>query len=112
MYEVEEMEGCHSCKYGENFDSEKEPCKYCYGLSLYTKKENKKMSDLTIKLSDTSKEMFNKGDNKKAFIDVYNYLARHDYGKMILDFENGASMTVEIHEPAIRINLSDIVGGE
>ena len=39
------------------------------------------MSDLAIKLSDTSKEMFNKGDDKKSFIDVYNYLARHDYGK-------------------------------
>ena len=39
MFEAEEMEGCHSCKYGENFDTEKEPCKYCYGLSMYTKKE-------------------------------------------------------------------------
>lgn len=41
MFEAEEMEGCHSCKYGENFDTEKEPCKYCYGLSRYTKKEIK-----------------------------------------------------------------------
>ena len=39
MFEAEEMEGCHSCKYGDEFDTEKEPCKYCYGLSLYTKKE-------------------------------------------------------------------------
>ena len=70
------------------------------------------MSDLKIKQSDASVEMFNKGDNKKAFIDVYNYLARHDYEKMILNFENGASMTVEIHEPAIRINLSDIEEGD
>jgi hypothetical protein len=111
MFEAEEMEGCHSCKYGEKFDTEKEPCKYCYGLSLYTKKETN-MSDLKIKQSDASVEMFNKGDNKKAFIDVYNYLARHDYEKMILNFENGASMTVEIHEPAIRINLSDIEEGD
>lgn len=57
------------------------------------------MNDLAIKLSDTSKEMFNKGNDKKSFIDVYNYLARHDYEKIILNFENGASMTVEIHEP-------------
>ena len=57
------------------------------------------MGDLAIKLSDTSIDMFNKGDNKKSFIDVYNYLAKHDYGKMILNFENVASMTVEIHEP-------------
>ena len=40
MFEADEMEGCHSCKYGDEFDTEKEPCKYCYGLSLYTKKEN------------------------------------------------------------------------
>lgn len=39
MFEADEMEGCHSCKYGENFDTEKEPCKYCYGLSRYTRKE-------------------------------------------------------------------------
>ncbi len=66
------------------------------------------MSDLAIKLSDTSREMFNKGDDKKSFIDVYNYLTRHNYEKMILNFENGASMTVEIQELAIKINLSDI----
>lgn len=66
------------------------------------------MSDSVIKLSDASTEMFNKGNNKKMFIDVYNYLAKRDYGKVILNFENGASMTVEIHEPAIKINLSDI----
>lgn len=70
------------------------------------------MSDLAIKLSDASTEMFNKGDNKKSFIDVYNYLARHDYERIMLNFENGASMTVEIHEPAIRINLNDIEEGE
>ena len=40
MFEAEEMEGCHSCKYGEDFDTEKEPCKYCYGLSMYTKSES------------------------------------------------------------------------
>lgn len=70
------------------------------------------MGDFLIKQSDASKEMFNKGNDKKAFIDVYNYLAKHDWGKMILDFENGASMTVEIHEPVIKINLSDIVKGD
>lgn len=70
------------------------------------------MRDLAIKLSDVSKEMLNKGDNKKSFIDVYNYLARHDWEKIVLNFENGASMTVEIHEPAIRINLNDIVEDE
>jgi hypothetical protein len=70
------------------------------------------MSDFGMKQSDASVEMFNKGDNKKAFIDVYNYLARRDYEKMVLNFENRASMTVEIHEPAIRINLNDIVKGE
>lgn len=70
------------------------------------------MSDLAIKLSDTSTEMFNKGNDKKMFIDVYNYLASRDYGKMILNFENGASMTVEIHEPAVTINLSDIINEE
>ena len=66
------------------------------------------MSDLAIKLSDVSREMFNKGNDKKSFIDVYNYLTKHDYEKIILNFENGASMTVEIHEPPIRINLNDI----
>lgn len=66
------------------------------------------MSDLSIKLSDASTEKFNKGDNKKMFIDVYNYLTRRDYEKMILNFENGASMTVEIHEPVIKINFSDL----
>lgn len=70
------------------------------------------MGDFVMKQSDASVEMFNKGDNKKAFIDVYNYLARHDYDKMILNFENGASITVEIHEPPIRINLNDIEEGE
>lgn len=40
MFEADEMEGCHSCKYGDDFDTEKEPCKHCYGLSLYTKKVN------------------------------------------------------------------------
>lgn len=39
MFEADKMEGCHSCKYGDEFDTEKEPCKYCYGLSKYTKKE-------------------------------------------------------------------------
>lgn len=39
LLEDGDMEGCYSCKYGENFDTEKEPCKYCYGLSMYTKKE-------------------------------------------------------------------------
>lgn len=45
MFEADEMEGCHSCKYGENFDTEKEPCKYCYGLSLYTKKKGMTIDD-------------------------------------------------------------------
>ena len=40
MFEADEMESCHSCKYGDEFDTEKEPCKYCYGLSMYTKKVN------------------------------------------------------------------------
>lgn len=39
MFDPNEMEGCHSCKYGDEFDIEKEPCKHCYGLSKYTKKE-------------------------------------------------------------------------
>ena len=69
-------------------------------------------NELAIELSDASIELFNKDDSKKMFIDVYNYLAKRDYGKMILNFENGASMTVEIHRPAIRINLNDIKEGD
>ncbi len=55
------------------------------------------MGDLAmIRLNDDSTETFNKCNDKKMFIDVYNYLASRDYRKMKLDFENGASMTVEI----------------
>ena len=38
-FDPDEMEGCHNCKHNEKFNTEKEPCKYCYGLSKYTRKE-------------------------------------------------------------------------
>ena len=71
--------------------------------------ERRKMRDFGIKLSNDSVEKFNKSNTKDLFVGVYNYLAEHNYGKIVFDFENGASMTVEIHEPVIKINLSDIV---
>jgi hypothetical protein len=47
-FDPDEMEGCHSCKHNENFNTEKEPCKSCYGLSKYTKKEEKCECDTCI----------------------------------------------------------------
>lgn len=108
MFEFDEMESCRSCLYWDMYDIDEEPCKYCYGLSLYTKKETK-MSDSEIKLSNASIDRFNKNNDKEMFINVYNYLARHNYGKIILNFENGASMIVQINEPIIKLNLDDIL---
>ena len=34
-FELKNIPGCHSCKYEEEFDTEREPCKSCYGLSHY-----------------------------------------------------------------------------
>ena len=38
-FNVDDLPGCHSCIHEKDFDTDKEPCKYCYGLSMYTKKE-------------------------------------------------------------------------
>ena len=38
MFELEEMQGCHSCVNEKDFDTEKEPCKSCYGFSHYENK--------------------------------------------------------------------------
>lgn len=37
--EMDELEGCYSCIHEEEFDTEKEPCKSCCGLSHYRPKE-------------------------------------------------------------------------
>lgn len=56
MFEADEMESCRSCLYWDMYDIDEEPCKYCYGLSLYTKKESIRMDkegfihDITRKL--------------------------------------------------------------
>jgi hypothetical protein len=38
MFELEEMQGCHSCVNEKDFDTEKEPCKSCNGFSHYINK--------------------------------------------------------------------------
>ncbi len=42
MFELEEMQGCHSCINEKDFDTEKEPCKSCYGFSHYENKDKVK----------------------------------------------------------------------
>ena len=41
MFESEEMIGCHSCMNEDEFDTEKEPCKSCQGMSNYVSKKKK-----------------------------------------------------------------------
>ena len=53
MFEVDEMEGCHSCLYEGVFNTDKEPCKYCYGLSLYTKRSRK----MGMKIDEAIKQL-------------------------------------------------------
>ena len=45
MFELEEMQGCHSCVNEKDFDTEKEPCKSCNGFSHY---ENKFLKNTSI----------------------------------------------------------------
>lgn len=40
MFDLEEMQGCHSCVNEKDFDTEKEPCKSCNNFSHYKYKKD------------------------------------------------------------------------
>lgn len=70
------------------------------GLPIKTYAEehpfSKRHFESTDKLDASS---FNGSDDKKIFIDAYNYLSLHGYEKLTLVFESGATITVEITDP-------------
>ena len=77
MFEVDEMEGCHSCLY-EEFDIEKEPCKHCYGFSSYTKKKNtdyesRLKADMVAMLTEIQLEIEEQKRDELSYQQTWNY---------------------------------------
>ena len=57
MFDVENIPGCHSCQHEKQFNTEREPCKSCFGLSHYKEAYMSKWSDIRSDYYDDIEEV-------------------------------------------------------
>lgn len=81
MFELEEMQGCHSCINEKDFDTEKEPCKSCNGFSHYENK-NEFLENASITFID-------KENNRTVSYDCPKKIEFFDNGIVVVDCVDG-----------------------